>query len=522
MKYPKLWDGPSPVGEAMVRALQQTDAPFLTTIAPDGTIAKKMGALSEVSGKVAIDFLTYQGVLQDSSHKVRIWGAQSGHKRYLRRGTLIDDQPDRYPVAPVREMARGAGRCFGLSGSTTIVSSIVQFDVHSIGPTGGAKQLFSFDVFDGQLPHFVVPAKIDGQRTQGIHYLHRVAGHGSAVESRFKRIFMGEDGVETQDHTVYEFSWPYGRFYGGRIARTRPNALRHYAADVLIPDLGEPSQFTVSVRDGDGLGQAWQSSGDSGFEGLFASNGASATERPVWGFAYVARDTRQTMQILPTDDGEVLMFVRSMRAINTLYGGAYFVACDPANADTYADDAAFATAGITILKGVPGSLQVIARLKIAGRALDIHSAAVSGSTIVALVTESRFDRYTYTDITAQSFNNADFETAEPLLLFSEDNGVSWAVIALPTVRRHVGQLSVAGDGRFLLPVMLTGNEDWGVFAFPSPGSDDWEIVGRFGVEGEHAIAGCVFNVARGGRWHSATPGQRWLSDDKIQPPWEGS
>jgi len=226
------------------------------------------------------------------------------------------------------------------------------------------------------------------------------------------------------------------------------------------------------------------------------------------------------MQILPTDDGEIIMFVRAMRTINTLYEEQYFTACDAPNADPYGSDATSATAGITILKGTPGKRKVIARLKVTGRAQDVHSAAVSGSRIVALVIESRFDRYHNIDIAAQSFPNADFETAEPILLFSNDNGASWAAITLPTVRRYVGQLSVAGDGRFLLPVMLSGGEDWGVFAFPSPDSDDWAIVGRISVEDEHSMMGCVFNVASGSKWHSATPGQPWLSDDKITPPWE--
>lgn len=48
MKYPKLWNGASPVGEALVRALQRTDAPFLSSSTADGVAANKMGGRSEV------------------------------------------------------------------------------------------------------------------------------------------------------------------------------------------------------------------------------------------------------------------------------------------------------------------------------------------------------------------------------------------------------------------------------------------------------------------------------------------
>lgn len=47
MKYPKLWNGPSAVGEALVRALKRVRTPWLTTIAGD-VVANKQGKFSEV------------------------------------------------------------------------------------------------------------------------------------------------------------------------------------------------------------------------------------------------------------------------------------------------------------------------------------------------------------------------------------------------------------------------------------------------------------------------------------------
>lgn len=48
-KYPKLWDGPNPVGEAKVRALQQVDAPFLRASGM-GFASGKMNGFQEVRG----------------------------------------------------------------------------------------------------------------------------------------------------------------------------------------------------------------------------------------------------------------------------------------------------------------------------------------------------------------------------------------------------------------------------------------------------------------------------------------
>jgi hypothetical protein len=48
-KYPKLWDGPNPVGEARLRGLEMLDAPYLTVSGP-GFSAHKRGGFREVYG----------------------------------------------------------------------------------------------------------------------------------------------------------------------------------------------------------------------------------------------------------------------------------------------------------------------------------------------------------------------------------------------------------------------------------------------------------------------------------------
>jgi len=48
MSYPKLWNGASPVGEALVRALNKQNAPYLSAHAGDQVVANKMKGYSEV------------------------------------------------------------------------------------------------------------------------------------------------------------------------------------------------------------------------------------------------------------------------------------------------------------------------------------------------------------------------------------------------------------------------------------------------------------------------------------------
>lgn len=48
VKYPKLWNGASPVGEALVRALQKSSVPYLSSRTGDGVEANKMQWRSEV------------------------------------------------------------------------------------------------------------------------------------------------------------------------------------------------------------------------------------------------------------------------------------------------------------------------------------------------------------------------------------------------------------------------------------------------------------------------------------------
>ena len=85
MKYPKLWNGPSPVGEALVRALQRTNSPWLTSMA-GGVTAAKNANLSEVFQGVpdGIYTLGYEDASRPDEFTLR--ATDSFQKAFVSRG----------------------------------------------------------------------------------------------------------------------------------------------------------------------------------------------------------------------------------------------------------------------------------------------------------------------------------------------------------------------------------------------------------------------------------------------------
>ena len=110
MKYPKLWDGPSPVGEAMVRALKSVDAPFLTASDGQGTVARTKNGFSEVTIEKHVTeqetegwlCVGYEGGRGTSAFVVR--GSYDGKSRFRKRGTVSIEmwQEERLRYSPVR------------------------------------------------------------------------------------------------------------------------------------------------------------------------------------------------------------------------------------------------------------------------------------------------------------------------------------------------------------------------------------------------------------------------------------
>ena len=102
MKYPKLRNGPSPVGEALARHMNRLRAPWLTTIAGD-VVANKMGARSEVfqGAPDAIYSLGYERAAAPNDFSVR--GTRSFFAPFVRVGNWDRGRFDTPAFAPIGE-----------------------------------------------------------------------------------------------------------------------------------------------------------------------------------------------------------------------------------------------------------------------------------------------------------------------------------------------------------------------------------------------------------------------------------
>ena len=107
MKFPKLLDGPNPVGEAKARHLETIDAPFLTAIGP-GFVASKKGPFSEVTGVQESKPVIYDGWFSFSepdAGSVIVHGSFSPETSFRKRGTFDNS----YSSSPLFASGRGWG-----------------------------------------------------------------------------------------------------------------------------------------------------------------------------------------------------------------------------------------------------------------------------------------------------------------------------------------------------------------------------------------------------------------------------
>lgn len=116
MKYPKLWNGPSPVGEALVRALQRTGgSPFQTSLTADGITAGTMNKLSEVKqGKEVVEsgYAFKQGN-GDWPYEGEVPLGNTGFSRLKKlpyiRAVKADEASRKYSYTPVANDKYGEG-----------------------------------------------------------------------------------------------------------------------------------------------------------------------------------------------------------------------------------------------------------------------------------------------------------------------------------------------------------------------------------------------------------------------------
>lgn len=85
MKFPKLWDGPNPVGEALNRALQRTGAPYQRASTAFGDTASSQGSYNEVRGGTE-EGIYCLGIEADSGGQYVIRGADAWSTPFLKKG----------------------------------------------------------------------------------------------------------------------------------------------------------------------------------------------------------------------------------------------------------------------------------------------------------------------------------------------------------------------------------------------------------------------------------------------------
>ena len=557
MKYPKLWNGSSPVGEALVRALQRTGAPFLNAHTADGVWAGKMGRrLSEVKQGGEFEFMTWQtrnGYGTPPSNIIeypdnRVWAPSPAGRRYRPRARITKDRNpfDNNLILwhPIPEWAAGRGAAWSFTNleddDYASVPATMKFGLRKVRVIGakisvGPQTIVTLGLGGGRVAP-VYPATIRDPITEEVVTTQGFVWR-SATETPFRRTYYemveGDSGLTVAAHSMPPFVTP-GINTSGVCFRVRPNELRAIAFDV-VRDGGDPNKIVdwiVAVHSADGRGMDWVADAEPHIKSLFY---ISPGDDPPWGLLRLHVD--QGCAFAPTNDGEIVGAIPAGRTIN-IFGPETngYTAFDLANTSPYSgtEETGYTPShGLTLFKGPPGEMQVVFRLFIPGRAFEVHdSIQVSGARVVLIAREAR-RRVLYdgaTPLTPASW----FYGYPTILLYSDDHGETWSAMTLAAARAYTGALSVAADGDFLLPLRINDTEEdvprpqFGVFKFRDP-EGVWKLVGRIGFEHSETLVlgsgmmpefGSVFNVARGVRFTSASPGQPWLSNDAITPPWE--
>lgn len=501
MKYPKTWDGPNPVGEAKVRAMQNIDAPFLSVRGP-GYTARKRGGFLEVRGGDKRVLVAWPGQLANAPQTALV--ATNGW-RVFRERTLLSDTAR--SVGSSSAETRLGGHLYVLKRGVS-TNTVDLYDFTGRAP---ARDVLTFaSSFQAALVYNTVPAR----------FVNDAWGFGLFLTfggaARYARL-LEVAGEPTLSETDVHVSTSAYVFVGGVGMRFRPDMLLFFALEhrsPTAPDV-EPVGFRLVARQGTADGTAWAAFTEPALQALAypldpASRPFATNLVPTLNAACVL--FAQSLAALPVSTGEILYACRAFYMRGSTGSGVGF---DAANASAYGTGAGVATAGVTILKGPLGSAQVTYRFSLPDRSLQVVSAAVSGRRVVMLVVDVGLNRY----INAVPYPNPHFDTLPGVLLESEDDGDTWTSVTLPVVGSALGGLSVLSDGRFALPVRETGDEYFTIYAFRQFAQRS--RIGRLSSEPDHGEMGEVVEINdRNGRAVHPMPGTPWVCDERVNPPWE--
>lgn len=322
MKYPKLWDGASPVGEALVRALQRTGAPWLRASTADGVIAGKMARLSEVKQGVdqgwvsAGDMSRYD--LTGLQLNNRSWRLDGGtDQTLLRKGVnersalLVKvPQSNMVPETEVEYLGGGRTHCLRFNGEFypdgTEATGIMDLS-SAIIP--GAKGRVEFEVFARDDPDFTAGAFANNLWHWGV--CHNLYSEVQEISGAFYSAWRSDKTTHEQILPPLSTETINPRQRRPMISRVSPNELLGFTGGFTSPSSLDPygSQIVYS--------------NDNGFTWFYTLDGTVIlTDRTGYDAEnpYVWQDNEQVFEVAdrffaaPVEDSALLIVVG---------GGAY-------------------------------------------------------------------------------------------------------------------------------------------------------------------------------------------------------
>ena len=479
MKYPKLWNGASPLGEALVRSLQRVRSPFLSAKAGD-VHANKMGGRSEVFQGGDIGLISAGATASDGLSKpYRIAAASQPRRPFTTAGVL-----DRFSaVGNMRIGYLGDGKAYTYVHPGTEVPDTSR----TIAVTTKCGRLFS-SVLEVARSTARVNAGVPGALTgMPLQWTYGFSGIRIVSDDEVRPVYWRktEDGLVSVDIPVVQ------DFTSGAFLRDVSPVCMHRVGPTSILGLVpvDPPVDAVNPEPLHHLSRLALSN-DNGVNWSMLPPGALISEMvptpSTWGFNFAQelRDFAYRLVILAMSNGQWLI------------------------------------AGVTRLYSPGGTISS------RGRALVLFRVTESGSVMelsVPTTADADLHGFVLGDEPVLQLGFGPGETGT-LLRFAPDLS-DVAVLDLPWVRSRHGTVLPLSPTELMVPaydgaayrLFLSGNggATWtpgGIIDRKAPPPTTTERVMRRYSR--------VELVRRNGRAAPTFPGQPWVGDSRIPPPWE--
>lgn len=479
MKYPKLWNGTSPLGEALVRSLQRVRSPFLSAKAGD-VHANKMGGRSEVFQGDDIGLLSAGATASDGLSKpYRIAAAIQPRRPFTTAGVL-----DRFSaVGNLRLGYLGDGKAYTFVRSGTEVPDTSR----TIAVTTKRGRLFS-SVLEVAHSTARVSAGVPGALTgMPLQWTYGFSGTRIVSPDEVRPVYWRktEDGLVAVDIPVVQ------DFTGGAFLRDITPVWMHRVGPTSILGL-VPVEPPIDIASPEPLYHLSRLalSNDNGVSWSMLPPGALISEMeptpssPGIDFALELREFAAGLVILAMSNGQWLI------------------------------------AGVTRLYSPGGSISG------RGRALVLFRVTESGSVMelsVPTTADAGLHGFVLGDEPVLQLGFGPGETGT-LLRFAPDLA-DVAVLDLPWVGSRHGTVLPLSPTELMVPaydgdayrLFLSGN---GGATWTPGGTIDRKAPPPTTTERVMRRYSRVELVRRNGRAAPTFPGQPWVGDSRITPPWE--